>query len=863
MATIEDKKKELMKLMMQSLAVTSDEAEGTQVTNIDDIHGCNTDYIDYEEPKLTAAQIASMLHLNDFSPIRDRESDNLSDYPGKGPQVSTDSAAGAPTDGSATPAGDDRNAPGTNSNPLSGDKSKEPSDEEHPQDTGYDNIKIPDDVELDDIVNAIINDDSVGPTRAIVEFAQPCIRDEKGVDFKFLVKPGEQINENTIIAQATIDGKNKFVRSIFGKGQVVATDDGSDFKHLYKGYGANRHIIIDNYVISGGAPEIDTESIEKIQDIYKEEACLHDLIINNLCESVLPHILLKRYDMLIPFMPPRDNGREIFSDYMDYVNDIRERYQRDMRRMATEDAVKETNGNVKKMDALAWRIINRRKQFVEELVYAYSEYKNTLPPCEYDLEYSDCQYLACVHSIKQGEQDTTLKFGDESYFNYYIVLLTQLNSDMSNEYTDKYRTILEDIIRKRMIVESYKLDTITKEFNELYRRIVSGRYWNWFDRLDKAMNETGGEVEYSDVSAWIGQTLSKRQDEYTQMQIRMLANMYMFARNYREWTNKMREQQGKSFDNYIKEVSKTKIFDLVKEENEKLEEFWSEVLAKYLGMSVQDCIDKTTEFIDKANAYAAWPSSTQIKYNDEYYDLYLFQNRDTGRKKMEPDGDVDYGIDPKDDIPEAPDPFQPPEITPDDVNMTGPDNIQEGEISITDFDYWKKYFALATIISLPFLNCGLDIPPFVMMIPLPCIFIALACTYIQPLDLVLVVGLSIRGMYIWPVFLYVNCSQMPLSIMTPLISQVKSIKSKISAKINGIAELSVGSIADGFISMVENDSRELRRQNKQLETLINQIQVKKANNQEAIKKRMDKLFKPDCKTTQQIIDPIGTINSNR
>ena len=105
--------------------------------------------------------------------------------------MSTDSAAGAPTDGSATPAGDDRNAPGTNSNPLSGDKSKEPSDEEHPQNTGYDNIKIPDDVELDDIVNAIINDDSVGPTRAIVEFAQPCIRDEKGVDFKFLVKPGE------------------------------------------------------------------------------------------------------------------------------------------------------------------------------------------------------------------------------------------------------------------------------------------------------------------------------------------------------------------------------------------------------------------------------------------------------------------------------------------------------------------------------------------------------------------------------------------------------------------------------------------------------------------------------------------------
>ena len=106
-------------------------------------------------------------------------------------QVPIDSAAGAPTDGSAAPNTDDRNAPGTNSNPLSGDKSKDPSDEEYLQNTGYDNIKIPDDVELDDIVNKIINDDSVGPSRAIVEFAQPCIRDEKGVDFKFLVKPGE------------------------------------------------------------------------------------------------------------------------------------------------------------------------------------------------------------------------------------------------------------------------------------------------------------------------------------------------------------------------------------------------------------------------------------------------------------------------------------------------------------------------------------------------------------------------------------------------------------------------------------------------------------------------------------------------
>ena len=215
---------------------------------------------------------------------------------------------------------------------------------------------------------------------------------------------------------------------------------------------------------------------------------------------------------------------------------------------------------------------------------------------------------------------------------------------------------------------------------------------------------------------------------------------------------------------------------------------------------------------------------------------------------MKPDGDVDYGIDPKTDIPKVPKPLNIPNTTIDDLKF-GPDNIQEGEISITDYDYWVKYFSLATVISLPFLNCGLDLPPAIMMVPLPCIFIALAAIYIKILDIVLVIGLSIRGMYIWPVFLYVNCSQMPISIMTPLISQVKNIKAKMSAKINDIGELSVQSIVDGIVQQVEEDSRELRRQNKQLEIMINQLQIKKTKNQENIKKMMNKLFKPDSKTT--------------
>ena len=80
--------------------------------------------------------------------------------------------------------------------------------------------------------------------------------------------------------------------------------------------------------------------------------------------------------------------------------------------------------------------------------------------------------------------------------------------------------------------------------------------------------------------------------------------------------------------------------------------------------------------------------------------------------------------------------------------------------------------------------------------------------------MVLVFGLSIRGMYIWPIVLYVNCSNSPCNIMTPLVSMLRTIKSKISAKINAMTDLPVSSIANMFINMLEEDNRNLKKQNK-------------------------------------------------
>ena len=827
--TIEEQKRELLKLIANSLTIGSDEMEGTQKIDIETIHGCNTDYIDYTEPAMSLDDIVRKYHL----PIDTTLPDGSGGWPPDGYQPSD---GRGPEDGLL-------------------DVSAGKDD---------DGRKFPDDNRtLDDIVNDIINDSEIGPTRAIVEFAQPCIRDSKGVLYELYIKPGQELNENTMIGKAVIDDKSQFIKSIFSQGTVMSENNDKDFYRIFKGAGADRHFIVDHYSLGGQATELNPEKLQEIQDLYKDEAELHQLITDNLCESALPFILSRRYDNWIGNIPPalpmhiwRKNGREIYQEFMEYVRDIRERYSDDMRRLADGDNIKKTNGNMKKMNELGDRILRRRRQYADEITDAYLNYKKSLDKSEYDPDYEDCKYLAYVQSIGWGLQDTTTKIGDEDYFNYYVALLSKLDLRTENKWVKRYYDLLKGIIEERITVENYNIGKIKTEFNKLFKSIINPRMRDGFQRLDRAMNEVDGDVTMADAAGWISQNNKTGIDEYKNMQINQLASMYMFIRNYKAYNpqqSDMKRNTGKASP----DEKKLSVYELTKKENRKLEEFWSDALAAYAGKSTDDCIRQTKEFADKLNQYATWPTPTQIRIGQYTYDHYLFQNSD---RKMKKPADDDLGTDVVTDQPEVPDDIVPPDASLRDMPL-GDDNISADEITILDIDYWKRYFALATIISLPFLNCGLDIPTVIMMVPLPAIYIAISCVFIKPLDLLLVIGISIRGMYVWPVFLYVNCSNMPLSIMTPLISQVKNIKSKISAKINALAEEPINAIADNFIKSFEENSRSLRQQNKLLENYINSIAHKKTANQEEIKSYMNKLYAPFKKQTQQVIDPLGTEKS--
>ena len=518
----------------------------------------------------------------------------------------------------------------------------------------------------------------------------------------------------------------------------------------------------------------------------------------------------------------RPNGRELFADFMEYVNDIREKYREDLKQMTSDENIRSSANSVTALNNLGFRIIERRKKYYNDIVCAWRERRNSTDPCEYDPDYCDCKYLAYASKIDWGYSETTTFVGENNYDNYYVTLMSLVDMRQEdNPYAKRYYDILIEIIGTRIASEGYKIDEIINEFNVNYRKNIGGRMENPYELLDKDMKAVGKELTMADVTMWINEHTTIR-NNYTEIATRQIANIYMFIRNYDAkmyfpWGN---NTQRKTSD---AEQNQEGVFELTKREEAQIEQFWKDCITEYEKLYMDALIQDVRDLPDKVNQFATWPMERIVTIDNKRYMHYLFENTRHG------DGDkIDdsLGTDVSDTIPEEPTDVNPPEVGPEILPLNENDP-HEDEISIKDYDYWVRYFALATVISLPFLNCGLDFPPSIMFIPLPCIFICLGVVYMQQLDVVMVFGLSIRGMYIWPVVLFVNTSNQFCNVMTPLVAMLRSIQSKINLKIQSLADLPIQSLCNMYLNQLEEENRNLRRQNKQMEIVLDQINIMK------------------------------------
>ena len=571
------------------------------------------------------------------------------------------------------------------------------------------------------------------------------------------------------------------------------------------------------------------------------------------------------------------------------------------------DKIKHSNNPYEVLNTEKDRLLNTRNNYIEQIITLYKN-KDKLPLCKYDPEYNDCKFLVnnvidthVLKNVKNYDEDFTYSpIGDvDNYYNYYFSLLGNLNLLSENEYVQEYYELITDIINKRLIIETSDINQLKRNFCKLFNDNIcetfkfyqneifnTEEYINHqFTKFENKINvfvqeqntkyannirdkftkmnlgdesiENAGTLytannQYKQIYDYIKNLYSYNNDEDENTPneiIAQLATLYTFIKSYGNGKNNIYKDLKTEDDKYI-------YLKLINEEASKLIKFWDKIILEYEKCSLNNCFNELNNMANQYNNYADWPIPTTLTINNIEYKHYLFTNIYEKHKEIDISiGNYDF---PEDIVlPKIPEDISINENEAlEDLNNHEIDNFKDpNRITIFDDEYWKKYFTLATLICLvpTYWNCGLDIMPFIQNIPLPCIFIAIKCVNIPIFNMIIVFGIAIRGMYPWPIILYLNTSDQPISILTPLIAIVERLKTVFNQKINKLEYVPIEQIANFYINKLSTEINDIKKENIKLDNYKRAIKNLKIPKNIKIGKEFELISHPDIDLRQKII----------
>lgn len=571
------------------------------------------------------------------------------------------------------------------------------------------------------------------------------------------------------------------------------------------------------------------------------------------------------------------------------------------------DKIKHSENPANALDKEKDRLLNARNNYINQVLELYKN-KDKLPLCKYDPEYMDCKFLVndvidgkVLENVKNYDEDFTYSaIGDvDNYYNYYFSILGNLNLLTENEYVKQYYELITDIINNRLIIETTEPKKLKRYFCNLFNDNISNiftfyqnekyntdEYINHlFTKFENKINvfvqeqntkhandirdkftkmnlgedaiENAGTLytadqEYRQIYDYIKNLYSYENDEDTDIPneiIAQLSTLYTYIKSYGNGENNIHKDLKTEDDKYL-------YFKLVKDEAKQITKFWDEIISEYEKISLDNCLTQLDDISSQFDDLAEWPIPTTLMINNVQYQHYLFTN--IYEKNITTDisiGNYDF----PDTVPEFPD-------IPEDASINEQEAIEQlhnHEVqefkdqtlpTILDTDYWKKYFTLATLICLvpSCWNCGLDIMPFIQGIFLPCIFIAFKSIHVPIFNMVIVFGLAIRGMYPWPIILYLNTSDQPISVLTPLVAIIDRLKTIFNQKINKLEYQPIENIANFYINKLNTEINDIKKENIKLDNYKRAIKRLKFPKNVEIGKEFEFITDPSVDTRQKI-----------
>lgn len=447
---------------------------------------------------------------------------------------------------------------------------------------------------------------------------------------------------------------------------------------------------------------------------------------------------------------------------------------------------------------------------------------------------------------KEGSTDTVDVSNDKTVKGI-LNSLSQLSNnteDNKDNYINEYRDLIESIISNRLSLEQKTTNQIYTYFNQYYSKNILGstktidaftqlknklvdQEYSLNDntailnliKLDK-LGKTYNLKDNNDYNKFLkadSKKMKKDEKYYNQCQYALTMFIYLLHADVEKTIKPLNKILIESSGNYNTESSSQytgssseksnidqkrknnqKYFKLIQTESKLIMEFWKKFLAVYNDpngkYNLDNVINDLKGYADKMNSYAKWPTPINIKVNNTNYELYTFADR-----YEEPKSAPEEIIVPADmGNVEIPDPVVDLDNLPEPRDRDKP--------TIMDYEYWLVYMLNATLFTLipTYWADGFDIPPFMTPTPLPAIYFPIAPPIMIPVvNVLMVFGIALRGIWPAPIILMVNLSSSDIDAMVFIkiaLEIAKDIYRKSQELIENGIPMMVNKLVEGYIS---------------------------------------------------------------
>jgi len=699
---------------------------------------------------------------------------------------------------------------------------------------------------------------------AIVEFGCKSAT-EGAVEYELEVKPGDSVDERTIIGYVKQRGKRLPIRSIFSRGIVRKDESDNSFGRLYKPV-CSRHIIIDDFELAQmkSYDGIDMKSlvenpkvIDQLQDRLTRSEEAMAIILN-----VMPYLMyLRLVDATASVRA--DDGRYLQElteeelekeDIVDYIEDPEEQ-EEDIVRFKNvyleEEDKKRIIFESRDDDRLCieeeftrWirdRYETRREEFLRELEKIYGGFeehksikatcgnpKKLKKICEDIIEARE-RYLRDILDLMDNPRFIfPLKEKRGGDFWYTI----RIDRGFGFKILKTFLKITPEKVRE-------KTRTPLRAASEYDLKNPSDAEYETLgeDFIEKREESEVFEEDYDFREYFTSMSMCLPNGGASELEEELYGILRKFAKTH---ISSDEEEQ-------VTEDSEGEIPDAREQIREEIE-----ILREYLDK----CIDLAggdpnieesnangnriksldtdkdhflNELVSNFQEEAIWPRPTDYEYRGMNFKKYTFLNLKT--KKTSGDDDIAY-LSPEDsgniqgviDSIEVPDPDS---VSADasigryhDHSTEEEENLKISETSIDDFDYWLRYLSIATMVGVipTFWATGMIIPPIPYLL-LPCIMFPIKELSISKCGLIVVIGLAIRGISINIQTIAVNMNQQHNSLMFPATMLLADIREQYLSQVNSLLN-TVPMISNGILNSFKSNNIALLKKNKQYEAEI-------------------------------------------